>query len=121
MKEQLHILHVISAPTGGGAEMLVRELGRLMNNTYLKTDIVYFNDKPQSYQGITYEKNEKVLNYGFKTPFSIFKLRSIFKSKLKKSSCLIIHVHLTRPLFFVVIASLGLNLKLVYTEHSTTK
>ena len=41
------------------------------------------------------------------------------KNFLNKENNLIVHAHLTWPLFYVAVATIGLNVILIYTEHST--
>ena len=112
---QLLVLQVISSPTGGGAEVLVRELSSKLCNYGIASETIYFSRKD-----VQLHTNELALNIGCRNPFVIFKLRNIFHAKLSSFDRLIIHSHLTWPFFYVVLASLGLNIILLFTEHSTS-
>lgn len=110
------VLHVITAPYGGGAEVLVRELGDRLGDYGVDNEVFYFNNSKSS---IVLNDNEKILNVSTRNPLTTFKLRRLFKQKLKESDVLVVHAHLTWPFFFTALASLGLNMRLIYTEHNT--
>ena len=114
------VIHVISSPCGGGAELLVRELTKRTNELGINCKAVYFNYWAECTKKIKFSDNEMSLNIGYRNPFSIIALRKLFKSELAGYSSLIVHVHLTWPMFFVPLACLGLPVKLVFTEHDTT-
>lgn len=116
MKEgyKLLVLQVISSPIGGGAEVLVRELNDKLCKYGITSEAIYF-----SKEGVRLRANESELDISIRNPFAIFKLRKIFCSKLASSNKLIVHAHLTWPFFYVVLAILGLDVKLIFTEHST--
>ncbi|MDJ0704394.1 MAG: glycosyltransferase [Leptolyngbyaceae cyanobacterium MO_188.B28] len=111
------VLHVITEPIGGGAQVLVRELNRRSYEHGIASSAVYFSNP----RGIELSENEYCL--GFKSPRSpriVFALRQFLKThtaKLKQP--LIVHAHLTWPLYYVAIAAMGLPVTLVYTEHNT--
>ena len=113
------VIHVISSPCGGGAELLVRELTKQTNELGINCKAIYFNYWAECAKTIGFSDNEQSLNIGYRNPFAVIKLRKIFKSELVGYSSLIAHVHLTWPMFFVPLACLGLPVKLVFTEHST--
>ena len=118
MKNRLKVIHVISSPCGGGAELLVRELTKKTNEQSIKCKAIYFNDWADCAKMIDFTDNEHSLNIGFRNPFAVIKLRKIFKTELIGYSSLIAHVHLTWPMLFMPLACLGLPIKLVFTEHS---
>ena len=115
------VIHVISSPCGGGAELLVRELTKKTNEQGINCKAIYFNYWAECTKKITFSDDEQSLNIGYRNPFAVIKLRKIFKSELVGYSSLIAHVHLTWPMFFVPLACLGLPVKLVFTEHSTER
>ena len=119
MKNKFEIIHVIGSPCGGGAELLVRKLTKLTNEQGIKCKAVYFNYWAECTKKINFSNNEQSLNIGYRNPFSIIKLRKIFKTELISCSSLIVHAHLTWSMFFVSLACIGLPVKLVFTEHST--
>ena len=114
------IIHVISSPCGGGAELLVRELTKRTNELGINCKAVYFNYWAECTKKIKFSDNEMSLNIGYRNPFSIIALRKLFKSELVGYSSLIVHAHLTWPMFFVPLACLALPVNLVFTEHDTT-
>ena len=114
------VIHVITSPCGGGAEFLVRELTRRTNNLGISCKAIYFNYSAECTKKIEFSSNELNLKMGYRNPFAIISLRKLFKLELVNSPSLIVHAHLTWPLFFVALAGLGLPVKLIFTEHDTT-
>jgi glycosyltransferase involved in cell wall biosynthesis len=110
------VINVISSSKGGGAECLVSEL----SNYYLKNSIlfhtIYFSDSGLNTTKYTY------FNMNCRNPIIIYRLRESIKNLKKKYSgeCNI-HVHLTWPFFYTIIATLFIdNINLYFTEHNTT-
>lgn len=116
----LNILHIITAPCGGGAEVLVRELASRMNDTDIHSSALYFNTSSPCAKKIVLKVNESSLNVGFRHPRAVFQLRDFIKKQLKMHDNLIIHAHLTWPMLFVPLAVIGLKVKVVFTEHATS-
>lgn len=118
------IIHVITSPTGGGAEVIVRKLGSQLSRVGLKSEVVYFNIKYNFSKDQQLSSNESLLGIGCRNPLAVVKLRQHIQRELRKmepthKNGLIVHAHLTWPFFFVALACIGLNVTLVYTEHST--
>ena len=111
------IINVISAPKGGGAELLVKELHKLYLEKSVRSQNLYLS-------GEFYElgENEKVIGGNPRSPSNILYIRRQLKLFIKKTDeQLIVHAHLTWPFLYVALATIGFkNLKLVYTEHDTT-
>ena len=120
MNNKFKIIHVISSPCGGGAELLVRELTKRTNLLGIDCKAIYFNLSKECAKTIKFSDNEISLNLNYRNPISIIALRKLFKLELLEHSSLIVHVHLSAPFFFVPLASLGLPVKLIFTEHSST-
>ena len=120
MKNKFKIIHIISSPCGGGAELLVRELTKRTNEMSINCKAVYFNYWAECANTIEFSDNEQSLHINYRNPFSIISLRRLFKAELTGYSSLIVHAHLTWPMFFVPLASMGLPIKLVFTEHDTS-
>lgn len=116
----LNILHIITAPCGGGAEVLVRELVSRMNDNDVQSSALYFNTNSPCAKNLVLEPNESSLNVGFRDPKAILFLRGVIKKQLELHDNLIVHVHLTWPMLFVPLAVIGLPVKLVFTEHATS-
>ena len=120
MKNKFKVIHVIPSPCGGGAELLVRELTKQTNELAINCKTVYFNYWAECAKTIGFSDNEQSLNIGYRNPFAVIALRKLFKSELVGYSSLIVHAHLTWPMFFVPLACLGLPVKLVFTQHDTS-
>lgn len=120
MNDKLKIIHVIPSPCGGGAELLVRELTKQTNNLGIECKAIYFNNWADCAKTIKLSNNEKSLNLNYRSPYAIIALRKLFKSELKEYSNLIVHAHLTWPMFFIPLACIGLSIKLVFTEHGSS-
>ena len=110
------VINLITSPSGGGAEVLVRELGKRLDAYEITNEVYYFNNSNSS---IALNDNETVLNVSTRNPLIVLKLRQLFRQKLQEHGNLVIHAHLTWPFFFTVLASFGLNIRLIYTEHNT--
>jgi glycosyltransferase involved in cell wall biosynthesis len=110
------VINIVSGFKGGGAELLVRELHKRYLAKGVDSHAVYLEGYSDQL-GL----NEQVLGVNPRSPSNILRIRALLKSFLVRSeSELLVHVHLTWPFFYVVLASIGLNnLKLVYTEHNT--
>ena len=113
-------IQVITRPTGGGAEVLVRELGKRVSAHGLESEVIYFNTDSSGAQHFSPNENETVLGVGNRSLKAILMLRAEFKKRIAKNQKVIVHAHLTWAFFYVALACVGLNIKLVYTEHSTT-
>ena len=112
------ILNIISSNKGGGAEILVNELHKLYLAKNLDSHVIYFSGNPKDIG-----KNQYLLGHNPRNPLVVLKLRKSIKKLLKKSKGeLIIHVHLTWPFFYVILAVIGIkNIKLFFTVHGKDK
>lgn len=108
------ILHVITTPSGGGAEVLVRELNQRNQAQGVESAIVFFSG-----DGRSLKPNEVSLDSGARSVSNIFKLRSEISRLRKQHPDLIVHAHLTWPFIYVALATLFLRVRLFYTEHNT--
>ena len=99
MKNKFKVIHVISSPCGGGAELLVRELTKRTNELGINCKAIYFNYWAECTKTIEFSDNEMSLNIGYRNPFAVIALRKLFKSELVENSSLIVHVHLSAPFF----------------------
>jgi len=112
----MKIIHVTTAPTGGGAELLVRELNNRLAGYNIKSDAIYFTNP----QKVRLTENESCLDLDSPRSLSaISNFRKIIKKKLKTNPDLIVHCHLIWPLYYIPLAVAGLNCKLICTEHNT--
>lgn len=114
--DQLKIVNIISMPQGGGAELLVRELHRIFQERGLDSKVIYSSSKVYDL-----DENEMVIECNPRSPCNIFRTRKILQEISKSSDKpLVVHAHLTWPLFFTVLATIGMpKISLFYTEHDT--
>lgn len=111
------IVNIISSPTGGGAELLVRDLHKLYKQKGFAAKAIYFSGFSEGL-----DQDELFFCVNPRSPFNIFRIRCLLKKYLTESEAdLKVHVHLTWPFFYVTLASLGLRgINLYYTEHNTS-
>jgi glycosyltransferase involved in cell wall biosynthesis len=111
------VVNITSAPKGGGAELLVHELHKRYLNKNIDSRVIYLSGS-SFHMG----SNEEVIGVNPRNPVNVLRIRKQLRRFLKKSEpAIIVHAHLTWPFLYVALATIGLkNLKLVYTEHSTT-
>lgn len=110
-------INIISKKKGGGAELLVHELHKIFIKRNIESHAIYFvGDKNNL------EKKEIVFGENLRSPLNIIRIRKLLKNlSTKNCNKIILHAHLTWPFLYTTLASTGLkNIKLVYTEHSTT-
>lgn len=118
----MKILQVINSLQTGGAEKLLLDSIPLYREQGVEMDILLLwdNDEPfvQKLQELKCCKVHILQhsnNYkDIYNPLHIFRVRKVMKNYD------IIHVHLFPAQYFVALANIGLNKKLVFTEHNTT-
>lgn len=113
------VLQIITSPVGGGAEVLARKLGAKLVEYGFRSELLYFNMNSNISSHLQLRPNEKFLHVSSRNPLAITKLRKFIKAVRYKSNELVIHVHLTWPFYYVTLSCLGLDVKLIYTEHNT--
>ena len=89
-----------------------------MSTAGINCKAVYFNCWAKCVKTIEFSDDEQSLNIHIRNPYAIIKLRKLFKSELINNSNLVVHAHLTWAMFFVSLASIGLKVKLVFTQHN---
>ena len=82
MKNKFKVIHVITSPCGGGAELLVRELTKRTNELGINCKAIYFNYWAECAKTIEFSDNEQSLNVNYRNLFSVIALRKLFKSEL---------------------------------------
>jgi len=111
-------LHIINSLAGGGAEKLLVELLPVIKKLGVNIDLLVFCNKEQStYSSALDAAAIKIIRINASSvynPFVVFKLRSIIKRYD------VLHVHLFPAQLWVAIASRGLRVKLITTEHRAT-
>lgn len=118
--EHLHIVHVVPKSSGGGAELLVRELSNRQSNKGAVVQAVYYcrlqRDELRTFECSLGLSNSRSLH-------AVFKLRRELTRFIRQSDgrgSILVHLHLTWGLLYGVLACVGLPVKLVYTEHNTS-
>ena len=109
------VVNVITRPSGGGAEFLVRHLHRYLQENQFESRLIFLES-----DGQPLETNEIALPYGVRSPANIWALRRLLRRLKATHPKLVVHAHLTWAQLFTVLASLGLGIPLVSTEHSTS-
>lgn len=115
-RNKMKLLHVITSLEIGGAQRLLADLLPLQAVSDDVTLLVYervHNDFEKTLENA----GIKILclnEHNFHSPRIIFRLRKIFKYYD------LVHAHLFPTLYWASLASRGLKVKFVYTEHSTS-
>lgn len=115
-RNEMRILHVITSLEIGGAQRLLADLLPLQASAAKVSLLIYervHNDFEKSLEQVGI--NTICLNeHNFHNPCVIIRMRRIFKDYD------LIHAHLFPTIYWASLAARGLNIKLVYTEHSTS-
>ncbi len=115
-EKNIVVYNVITSNKVGGAELLVNNLSISLNNYGIKSYTIY----GKLFHKINSSKNQISLNLkNLRSIKFIFRLRKILKRHKDEKKVQILHLHLTWPLIYGLIASYGLNYKIIYTEHNT--
>lgn len=112
----MKIIHVITNLKVGGAQRLLVDILPILNESNV-VDLLVIQDADTQFSNMLIEKGIKIRSLQqtiLRDPRCIVKMRRIFKEYD------IVHVHLFPTIYFAALASLGLSLKLIYTEHNTT-
>ena len=113
----MKILHVINNLQGGGAEKMLSELLPKQKICNHDVYLLLLNNKKPKFLKTLIDKNIKIKILDESKNF-FTKLLSIRKL-IKSNNFDIIHVHLFPSLYYIALATFGLNTSLIYTEHST--
>lgn len=112
----MKILHVITSLEIGGAQRLLSDLLPLQAKSEDVSLLVYAC-KENSFTSKIEEAGIKILSldeHNFHNPRVVLKMRKIFKDYG------VVHAHLFPTVWWASLAARGLNVKMVYTEHSTS-
>jgi glycosyltransferase involved in cell wall biosynthesis len=110
------VVHVIPCPDGGGAELLVRELVNRLPSYGVESRAIYFWNPRGGDLG---SGGIDLKGRGPRDWRTVFRLRKVLKQHLVGDKPLIVHSHLTWPLYFLPAALSGMAVPMFYTEHST--
>ncbi len=114
----IRVVHVITSPEGGGAERIVRELNSQLPQHGMDSRAIYFSNPT----GAVLSSRETSLELRSpRSPLAVPRLRQALRQLVNDAAGdqLIVHAHLTWPLYYVPLACAGLGVPCVYTEHST--
>jgi len=111
----MKVLHVITSLETGGAPRLLENLLPLQAS-YEDVSLLVYERLNNDIEKTLEQKGIKILclnEHNYRNPFIIFRMRKIIRHFD------IVHVHLFPSIYWLSCAARGLNVKLVYTEHST--
>lgn len=112
----MKVLHVISSLEIGGAQRLLVDLLPLQA-TSEDVDLLVYERVDNDYEKTIEQAGIRIIclnQHNFHNPCIVFRLRRIFKNYD------LVHAHLFPTVYWASIAAIGLKVKLVYTEHSTS-
>ena len=113
----MKILHVITSLEIGGAQRLLVDLLPLQVTTTADVSLLVYKLVDNEFEKTIKRAGINIISlneHNFHNPNIVFKLRKILKNYD------IVHAHLFPSIYWVSLAARGLNVKLVYTEHSTS-
>lgn len=113
----MKLLHIISSLEIGGAQRLLSDLLPVQKEQGLDVELLVNVRVENEFTAKIEDAGVKITSLNIPNLYSlsnIIRLRGIIKQYD------VVHVHLFPSVYWVAIASIGLNVKLVYTEHSTS-
>lgn len=112
----MKILHIVFSLATGGAQKLLSDLVPEQKALGCDVEILVYKLTDSHFEKILTEKKINIISLGINNIKSI-KIISRIRRYLPNYD--VIHVHLFPCIYQVAIANIGINKKLVYTEHST--
>ena len=110
------VLQIVSSPDGGGAEFLVREINKELNDNSFESYAIYLNNPRK----ILLRNNEYQLgNHSAYDPRNFISLFFFLLRKTRNYKKVILHGHLTHALYFLIPFSFFKKFSLIYTEHNS--
>lgn len=112
----IRVVQIVTSPDGGGAERLVRELTQRLPEHGIECSAIYFCNP----RGV--ELSPREVSLGLRTPRSFLavpRLRRCLRELTGNGERVVLHSHLTWPLYYAALAGRGGNVAHVYTEHNT--
>lgn len=112
----MKILHVINSLEIGGAQRLLSDLLPLQAKTE-EISLLVYERVDNDFEKKILASGVKIISldeHNFHNPTIILKLRKIFKDYD------LVHAHLFPTIWWASLAARGLNVKMVFTEHSTS-
>ena len=113
----MKLLHIIASLEIGGAQRLLSDLIPIQKKQGLTVNLlVNFKVENNFAKKIT-DAGVEIISLD---EYNLYKLSNVLKIRKIIKHYDVVHVHLFPSIYWVAIAAVGLNVKLVYTEHSTT-
>lgn len=110
----MHIVHIINQPNGGGAELLVRELNQRLLNAGIESSALYLTNP----RNVELGKAEYCLGLSsvrsVLAPWLLWRFIRRFSKKR-----VIVHAHLTYPLYYLALMPRPSSAVFLFTEHNT--
>lgn len=113
----MKLLHVISSLEIGGAQRLLSDLLPIQKQQGLDVSLLVLRQQDTDFTKKVLDAGVPIISFdveNFCNPIIVFKLRYIIKHFD------VVHAHLVHALYLCSLATRGLSVKLVYTEHSTS-
>jgi len=113
----MKVLHVISSLEIGGAQRLLSDLLPIQKQQGMDISLLVLKTENNAFSKKVTEAGVHIISLdvkNFRNPFLAFKIRSIIKEYD------VVHAHLVHSLYLCSLAARGLEIKLIYTEHSTS-
>ena len=113
----MKLLHVISSLEIGGAQRLLSDLLPVQKQQGLEVDLLVNVNVENDFTAKLLDARVNIISLDIPNRYSIsniLRLRKIIKRYD------VVHVHLFPSIYWVAIAAIGLDVKLIYTEHSTS-
>lgn len=112
----MRILHVIASLEIGGAQRLLVDLLPLQANSE-KVDLLVYEQVHNNFERTIEQAGIRIIclnEHNFHNPTIVLRLKKIFKEYD------LVHAHLFPTIYWTSLAARGTNVKIVYTEHSTS-
>lgn len=110
----MQVIHIVNEPFAGGAELLVRELNCRLRSAGVDSCALFLTNP----RGVELDSSEYCLDLRSARSISAPWRIQRFLQKCS-SERLIVHAHLTYPLYYLALMPRPSNAVLIYTEHNT--
>lgn len=117
----MKVLHVITSLLTGGAEKLMVDLLPRMESKGYDVELCSFDNTSTPFRNSLEKSGIKIHSF-HRGVQKVYDFRNILRLRrlIVKGHYDVVHTHNTAPQLFAAIATIGLNIKLVTTEHNTT-
>ena len=112
----LRVIHVVTAPDGGGAERLVRELTERLPGHGVQAQAIYYRNP----RGVELSEGESSLGLRSVRGLGAWRrLRGALRERGVGDGMCVVHAHLTWPLYHLALLRREICGPMVFTEHNT--